>query len=105
MEFIIVLLLIICNGLFAMAEIAIVSARKSRLQKQANEGNKRAQAVLELSKNPAKFLSTVQIGITFISIFAGAFGGETLSHQFASALKSIPFIAPYSDQVAFFLVV
>lgn len=105
MEFLFVLLLIICNGLFAMAEIAIVSARKSRLKKQALEGNKRAQAALELSENPARFLSTVQIGITFISIFAGAFGGETLSHHFSSALKGIPLIAPYRDQIAFFLVV
>jgi len=105
MEFIIVLLLIICNGIFAMAEIAIVSTRKSRLQKEAKEGNKRAQAALELSENPAKFLSTVQIGITFIGIFAGAFGGETLAHPFSLALKNFPLIAPYSDQIAFFLVV
>src|SRR5579859_1314602 len=105
MEFIIVLLLIICNGLFAMAEIAIVSVRKSRLKKQALEGNKQAQAALELAENPTKFLSTVQIGITFIGIFAGAFGGETLSHPFSLELKKIPFIAPYSVQIAFFLVV
>jgi putative hemolysin len=105
MEFLIVLLLIICNGLFAMAEIAIVSLRKSRLQKEVREGNKRAQAALELSENPAKFLSTVQIGITFIGIFAGAFGGETLAHPFSLTLKKIALIAPYSDQIAFFLVV
>src|SRR5579872_1375416 len=105
MEFLIVLLLIICNGLFAMAEIAIVSLRKSRLQKEAREGNKSAKAALELSENPAKFLSTVQIGITFIGIFAGAFGGETLAHPFSLTLKKIAFIAPYSDQIAFFLVV
>ena len=105
MEFLFVLLLIICNGLFAMAEIAIVSLRKSRLQKEAREGNKRAQAALELSENPARFLSTVQIGITFIGIFAGAFGGETLAHPFSLTLKQITFIAPYSDQIAFFLVV
>ncbi len=105
MEFIIVLLLIILNGLFAFAEIAIVSARKSRLQKQAQDGNKRAKAALELSGNPAKFLSTVQIGITFISIFAGAFGGETLAHHFAVYFKNIPFIGSYSDQFAFFIVV
>ena len=88
-----------------MAEIAIVSVRKSRLKKQAQEGNKRAQAALELAENPAKFLSTVQIGITFIGIFAGAFGGETLGHPFSLELKKIPLIAPYSDQIAFFLVV
>ena len=91
MELIIVLLLIICNGLFAMAEIAIVSIRKSKLQKEAAEGNTKAQAALELAKNPARFLSTVQIGITFIGIFAGAFGGETIAHQLAGVLKNISF--------------
>ena len=105
MGFIIVLLLILCNALFALAEIAIVSARKSRLRKEAHEGKKRAQAALELAENPAKFLSTVQIGITFIGVFAGAFGGETLSHPFSLWLKQFPLLATYSDQIAFFLVV
>src|SRR5258708_812037 len=105
MEFIIVLLLIICNGMFAMAEIAIVSIRKSRLQKEANEGNQAAQSALELAKNPAKFLSTVQIGITFIGIFAGAYGGETLARQLSGELKHVLFVAAYRDQIALFLVV
>src|SRR5476651_287653 len=105
MEFLIVLLLIVCNGLFAMAEIAIVSIRKSRLQKEAEDGNPRAQAALELATNPTRFLSTVQIGITFIGIFAGAFGGETLAHQLSGELKGIPLFAAYSDQIALFLVV
>lgn len=105
MEFAIVLLLIVLNGVFAMAEIALVSSRKSRLQKQAQEGNARAQIALELAKNPTRFLSTVQIGITFIGIFAGAFGGETVARQFASVLKHIHFLAGYSDQLALFLVV
>jgi putative hemolysin len=105
MELIIVLLLIICNGLFAMAEIAIVSTRKSRLQKEAAEGNAKAQAALELAKNPARFLSTVQIGITFIGIFAGAFGGETLAHELAGSLKNVSYISPYRDQISLLLVV
>src|SRR5258708_1011464 len=105
MEFIIVLLLIICNGMFAMAEIAIVSIRKSRLQKEANEGNQAAQSALEIAKNPTKFLSTVQVGITFIGIFAGAFGGETLARQLSGELKQVSFLAPYRDQIALFLVV
>lgn len=105
MEFIIVLLLIICNGLFAMAEIAIVSIRKSRLQKEANEGNTRAQEALELAEDPTRFLSTVQIGITFIGIFAGAFGGETLAHQLSGSFKNILFVANYRDQISLLIVV
>ena len=105
MEFLILLLLIVINGLFALAEIAVVSVRKSRLQKEANSGNSRAQVVLEFSKNPNRFLSVVQIGITFIGIVTGAFGGETMAHPLSQALKHIPFISAYSDHIAFLLVV
>jgi len=105
MEILIVLLLIIVNGIFAMAEIAVVSARKSKLQRQANEGSKSAQAALELAKSPNRFLSTVQIGITFIGIFAGAFGGETIAHGLGAQLKHIPLLAKYSDPLALFIVV
>jgi putative hemolysin len=105
MEFIIVLLLIILNGLFAMSEIAIVSIRKSKLQKEANEGNKKAKVALELANNPSRFLSTVQIGITFIGVFIGAFGGESFAQMLAKKLQVIPFIAPYSQPLSLFLVV
>ncbi len=105
MEVLIVLLLIIFNGIFAMAEIAIVSARKSKLAQQAQDGNKPAQAALELAKSPNRFLSTIQIGITFISILAGAFGGERIAKDLSVSIASIPFLAPFSDGVALFLVV
>lgn len=105
MEIVIVILLILLNGIFAMAEIAVVSARKSKLQRQANEGNKSAQSALELAKSPNRFLSTVQIGITFIGIFAGAFGGETIAQSLASEFKKIPLLAPYSHALALFIVV
>ncbi|MBI2597526.1 HlyC/CorC family transporter [Candidatus Daviesbacteria bacterium] len=105
MEIIIILLLIILNGVLAMAEIAIVSARKSRLKQQANEGSKNAQAVLELTQSPSRFLSTVQIGITFVGIFAGAFGGETIAKSLSVALESVSFIAPYAEGIAILLVV
>lgn len=105
MEIVIVLLLIVVNGIFAMAEIAIVSARKSKLQQQANEGSKRAQAALELAQSPNRFLSTIQIGITFVGIFAGAFGGETIARTLSNELKNIPAIAQYSKGIALFLVV
>jgi magnesium and cobalt exporter, CNNM family len=103
--FIILLLLIMLNGLFAMAETSIVSARKSRLRKEANEGDGNAQIAMDLIKNPARFLSTVQIGITFIGIFVGAYGGEALSHGLADDLKVIPLIGVYSQPIALFIIV
>jgi putative hemolysin len=105
MEIFIVVLLIVFNGIFAMAEIAIVSSRKSKLQHQANEGNKNAQAALELAESPNRFLSTVQIGITLIGIFAGAFGGATIAGQLSQSFKEIPAISPYSDALALAIVV
>lgn len=105
MEILIVLLLILLNGVFAMAEIAIISARKTKLQQQANEGNLNAKYALELSNSPNRFLSTVQIGITFIGIFAGAFGGETIAENLSSQWAKIPFIAPYSEGLALIAVV
>lgn len=105
MEIVIVLLLIILNGIFAMSEIAIVSARKSKLQKQAQEGSKNAQIALDLAKSPNRFLSTVQIGITLIGIFAGAFGGATIAESLAKQLATIPLLTPYSDAVALTIVV
>ena len=97
MEIALILLLIVLNGIFAMAEIAIISARKHKLQQLANEGDKRAQAALELTNNPNKFLSTVQVGITLIGILAGAFGGATVAKHVSSYLNTIPFLAPYSE--------
>lgn len=105
MEIFIILMLIFINAIFAMAEIAIVSARKSKLQQQANEGSKNAQAALDLAKSPSRFLSTVQIGITFVGIFAGAFGGETIAKSLSRQLQNIPVIAPYADGIAILLVV
>ena len=105
MEILIILLLIILNGVLAMAEIAIVAARKSRLKQQANEGSKNAQAALELAQSPSRFLSTAQIGITFVGIFAGAFGGETIAKGLSDTLKSLPIIAPYAEGIAILIVV
>lgn len=105
MEIIIVVLLIVCNGLFAMAEMAIVSARKSKLRQQANEGNKNAEIALELSESPNRFLSTVQIGITLIGIFAGAFGGATIAENLSREIDKIPSLNPYSDALALVIVV
>ena len=105
MEISIVLLLIILNGIFAMSEIAIVSVRKTKLQKKAQEGNKQAQIALELAKSPNRFLSTVQIGITLVGIFTGAFGGATIAESLAVQFATVPFLAPYSGAIALTLVV
>ncbi|MFZ9718352.1 MAG: CNNM domain-containing protein, partial [Chitinophagaceae bacterium] len=74
-EIFILIGLILLNGLFAIAEITLVSARKSRLELQAKKGNKKAKAALFLAENPEIFLSSVQIGITLISIFTGVYSG------------------------------
>jgi putative hemolysin len=104
-EIVIVLLLIFANGLFAMSELAIVSARKARLQEQAERGDGKARAALELANSPNRFLSTVQVGITLIGILAGAFGGATLSTSLADLIDQIPGLARYSQAIAFGIVV
>jgi putative hemolysin len=104
-EMLFVFLLILANGLFAMAEIAIVASRKVRLQQRANEGDLRARAALELAETPNRFLSTVQIGITLIGILAGAYGGATIAHELAAQLERISFLAPYSHAISLGVVV
>lgn len=104
-EILIIFLLVIANGIFAMSEMAIVSARKVRLQQLASQGNAKARVALELADAPNRFLSTVQIGITLIGILAGAFGGATLSNTLAIALNRIPMLAPYSQAISFGVVV
>ncbi len=101
----IVLALILANGVFAMSELAVVSARKVRLEQAARAGDRQAQAALKLAKRPDTFFSTVQVGITLISIFSGAFGGSALSGPVATFLGKLAPLAPYADQLAFTLVV
>jgi len=100
-----IFLLLIGNGVFAMAEIAVVTARKSRLQDLANKGSAKARAALELANAPNPFLSTMQIGITLIGILAGAFGGGALTEWMATQLNMIPVISPYSRSIALGIVV
>jgi putative hemolysin len=104
-EVAIILVLLLFNGVFAMAEIAVVSARKGRLRHLADEGNHSARAALDLAESPNRFLSTVQVGITLVGIVAGAFGGATLAARLAVPLAKVDFLAPYADKLAFFLVV
>ncbi len=104
-ELLVILGLILLNGLLAMAEIAIVSARRARLQQLANEGNEKARAALELAKHPGEFLSTVQVGITLVGILAGAFGGATVATHISASLAAISWLAPYSQALGVVLVV
>ncbi len=104
LEILIILLLLITNGFFAMSEIAVVSARKVRLQEFARE-NAKAKAALDLASRPNQFLSTIQVGITLIGILAGAFGGATVSGRLAVHVKKIPALAPYGDLISVGIVV
>lgn len=105
LELLILLLLVLANGFFAMAEMAIVSSRKARLQQHAEKGNEGASAALELVSQPNDFLSTVQIGITLVGVLAGAFGGATIAGEMAAGLGQIQFLAPYSEAISVAVVV
>lgn len=105
LELLILILLATVNGVFAMSEIAVVSARPARLEQQAQEGDGTAAAALDLSRSPGPFLSTVQVGITLIGIIAGAFGGATLGAKLAITLAGVPALAPYSRTLGIGLVV
>src|ERR671926_230405 len=104
-DLLIILLLVLANGVFSMSEMAVVAARKARLEQRADAGDAGARAALTLANAPTRFLSTVQLGITLIGIIAGAFGGAALSETIAASLRQIPLLAPYSDAVGFGLVV
>lgn len=88
MELLIIIGLIILNGVFALTEMAIVSVRKARLEDRANTGDGRAKVALEMANHPDTALSTIQIGITLVGIFAGAFGGSTLVEPLSDTLLS-----------------
>ncbi len=105
MEVVIIIILIILNGLFSMSEIALVSARKIRLEHQANKGDEKAKAALKLANNPDRFLSTIQIGITLIGILTGIYSGENIKTDVVAWLNNIPVLQPYSGPLATILIV
>ena len=105
MEFLLILFLIVLNGVFAMSEIAVVSARKARLQIRADEGHSSANAVLALQEKPAGFFSTIQVGITSIGILSGAVGENALAGPINDMLSTVPALAPYSRGLSLALVV
>ncbi|HPT02942.1 MAG TPA: hemolysin family protein [Bacteroidales bacterium] len=105
MEILIITLLLLLNGIFAMFEIALVSSRKSHLQDKAQAGSKGAKTALLLLKEPEKILSAIQIGITLVGILSGAFGGLTLADDLASVLLQVHWLAPYAESLSIIIVV
>lgn len=99
-----IFLLFLFNGLLAMSEIAIITSRRARLEQLKEEGDKRAELAIELSQKSDEFLSTIQIGITLVGIFAGVFGGATLTSRLESFLNTT-FFAPYSSVLSFVIIV
>lgn len=99
-EIIIIALLILFNGIFSMAEIALISARKTKLTNDAKQGSKAAETALKLANEPDRFLSTVQIGITLIGILTGIYSGATLADDFASMLVNCNIPAVYAHPLA-----
>lgn len=97
--------LIVLNGVFAMSEIAVVSSRKARLIGLAEDGNKGAQAAIQLHEEPSHFLSTIQVGITSIGILSGAIGETALADPLATWLSALPLVEPYARTIALSVVV
>ncbi|HRP58650.1 hemolysin family protein, partial [Agriterribacter sp.] len=104
-EILIILGLILLNGIFSMAEMALVSSRKTRLETQAARGDKRAREALKLMEKPDAFFSTVQIGITLIGILTGIFSGEALKTDLIAYLNRFEWIAPYASASATAIIV
>jgi putative hemolysin len=105
MEILFILFLIILNGVFSMSEIALISARKNRLETAAKKGSKNAQTALELANSPNKFLSTVQIGITLIGILTGIYSGDKITADVQLFIASFEILAPFSDSLGVGIVV
>ncbi|MEH0194849.1 hypothetical protein SGCZBJ_25075 [Caulobacter zeae] len=101
----VVLFLVLLNGVFAMSELAVVSARRARLQSQADRGDRGAKIALSLAEHPTRFLSAVQVGITLIGILAGAYGQATIAGALDKWLEPQPVIGPHSEIIATTIVV
>jgi putative hemolysin len=105
MEILIILFLILLNGVFSMSEIALISARKNRLETAANKGNPAAKVALDLANSPNKFLSTVQIGITLIGILTGIYSGDKITTDVQNFVAGFEMLKPYADSIAVGIVV
>jgi putative hemolysin len=104
-ELVLIIFLLLLNGALAMAEMAVVTARKSRLRDRASTGDASAAAALELAAEPTRFLSTVQIGITLVGILLGAISGATLATEIRTWLEGAPVIGSYAQPISLVIVV
>ncbi|WP_149541507.1 CNNM domain-containing protein, partial [Siccirubricoccus phaeus] len=105
LDLVVVLVLIVLNGVFALSELAVVSARRSRLRAMAEAGRPGASAALALAEEPGRFLSTVQIGITLVGILAGALSGSALGGRLATWLTGLGLPVAVAEPLGFGLVV
>lgn len=105
MELLLILFLILLNGVFSMSEIALISARKTRLESAAKKGNSNAKVALELANSPNKFLSTVQIGITLIGILTGIYSGDKITHDVQGYIATFQVLKPYAISIGVGIVV
>jgi putative hemolysin len=104
-EVIIILAIILVNAIFVLAEMSIASSRKARLQQRINDGDRRANTVLQLIENPNLFLAAVRIGITLLGVFVGAVGGAVLAAPLSGWLATMPALTPYAGSLALAIVV
>jgi len=104
-EILIILALILVNGFFSMAEIALVSARKVRLEQKAGDGDRGAAIALELNESTSRLLSSVQIGITLVGILTGALGGATLADHLSAVFEKVLWLKPYASGISLAIVV
>lgn len=105
LEIIIILLLILFNGFFALSEIAVVSSKRTKLESERKAGNKGAEIAIDLQSDPDNFLSAVQVGITLIGIINGAYGGATISRLLQPYFENWSLTAPYASTISVVLVV
>jgi putative hemolysin len=105
MDILIIFVLTLLNGFFALSEISLVSVKKNRIEHLADQGDKRAKTIMKLLENPENFLSSVQVGITLIGIIAGAYGGAALSDDMANLLSGVAFLNGYVEEVSVVIVI
>lgn len=104
-DVVIILLLILLNGFFALSEIAIVSAKKRKLEAEQKAGKRGANRALKLQADPDNFLSSIQVGITLIGIINGAYGGQAFAGYLVPFFLQFPSLAPFAEAISMVIVV
>src|ERR1700756_980469 len=105
LEILFILLLIVVNGLFSLSELALVSARRAGLAVLQRKGARGAAFARALSDDPQRFLPTVQVGITLVSVFTGVFGGARIAARLQDWLQTLPYVGPFAEGVSLAVVV